>query len=166
MVRRILLVRIRLHPPVTHVTQKFKGTAQKKGESLMQIKIFKNLKQYTLTSTLKKEDIELVKKYRPGVLKKKDNDGNDIFAMSYIEGKPCVAANGITFGAADVDSGCAMIIGNLPETLPENTTAGDYIADKVGSALEFVNEFEATISEVAAAIKYERAELIGSITEI
>lgn len=132
----------------------------------MQIKIFKNLKQYTLISSLKKTDIELVKKYRPGALKVKDADGNDIFAMSYVEGKPCVAANGITFGAADVDSGCAMIIGSLPETLPANTTAGDYIADKVGCALEFVKSLEASIPAVANTIKTERTELIGSITEV
>lgn len=132
----------------------------------MQIKIFKNLKQYTLTSSLKKDDIELVKKYRPGALKKKDADGNDIFAMSYVEGKPCVAANGITFGAADVDGGYAMIIGSLPEALPANTTAGDYIADKVGSALEFVNEFEALIPEIAEEIRAERNELIASIAEV
>ena len=46
----------------------------------MQIKIFKNLKQYTLTSSIKKDDLDLVKKYRPAALKKKDADGNDIFA--------------------------------------------------------------------------------------
>ena len=131
----------------------------------MQIKIFKNLKQYTLTSSIKKDDIELAKKYRPGALKKKDTEGNDIFAISYVEGKSCVAPNGITFGAADVDTGCAMIIGTIPEALPANTTAGDYIADKVGSVLEFVNEFEATIPGVVNAIKTERAALIDSITE-
>ena len=131
----------------------------------MQIKIFKNLKHYTLTSSIKKDDIELVKKYRPGALKKKDADGNDVFAMSYVEGKPCVSAKGVTFGAADVDSGCAMIVGTVPATLPANTTVGDYIADEVGCALEFINEFEATIPEIAADIRAERATLIGSITE-
>lgn len=132
----------------------------------MQIKIFKNLKQYTLVSSIKKDDIELVKKYCPGALKKKDADGNDVFAMSYVEGKPCVATNSITFGGVDIDSGCAMIVGTIPENLPENFTAGEYIADKVGSILEFVNEFEATVPEVVATIKSKRAELIGSMTEI
>lgn len=132
----------------------------------MQIKIFANLKQYTLTSSLTKADIELVKKYRPTALKIKDNDCNDIFAMSYVEGKSCVAANGVTFGAADVNNGRAMIIGTLPETLPADTTAGDYIADKIGSALPFINELEAVIPEVVDQIKTERAELIGSITTV
>lgn len=131
----------------------------------MQIKIFKNLKQYTLTSTLKVADIELVKKHRPGALKKKDAEGNDIFAVSYVENKPCVAANGVAFGAKDVDTGCAMIIGTLPETLPNGTTNGDYIADKVGSALAYINEFEASIPAVAEEIRAQRSALIGSITE-
>lgn len=132
----------------------------------MQIKIFKNLKQYTLTSAIKTSDLELVKKYRPGALKKKDADGNDVFGMSYVEGKPCVAANGITFGSTDVDTGCAMIVGTLPESLPANTTAGDYIADKVGAALAHVNELEAIIPEIASDIMAERTALIGSIAEV
>ncbi len=132
----------------------------------MQIKIFKNLKQYTLTSSLKKDDIELVKKYRPNELKIKDSDGNDVFAMSYNEGKSCVSANGITFGATDVDTGCAMIVGALPETLPANTTAGDYIADAVGSALEYVTYFEERLPFAASEIKAEREALIGSIAEV
>ena len=41
----------------------------------MQIKIFNDLKQYTLTSTLTKADIDLVKKYRPSALKKQDAEG-------------------------------------------------------------------------------------------
>lgn len=131
----------------------------------MQIKIFKNLKQYTLTSTLKKSDIELVKKYRPDALKKKDADGNDICAMSYVEGKPCMSANGITFGSADVDTGCAMIVGTLPEKLPAGTTYGDYVADQVGSVLAFVNDMEANIPAVVGEITTQRATLIGSITE-
>lgn len=132
----------------------------------MNIKIFRDLKQFTLTSSLKVEDIALVKKYRPGALKKKDADGNDIFAVSYVEGKPCVAPNGITFGATSAEGGFAMITGVIPENLPANTTAGDYVADKVGSALAYINEFEASIPEVVNAIKTERAQLIGGITVV
>ena len=132
----------------------------------MVIKIFRDLKQYTLTSSIKKSDIDLVKKHRPNALKKKDADGNDIFAVSYVEGKPCVAANGVTFGATSAEGGFAMITGTLPETLPANTTAADFVADKVGSALTLINEFEASIPDVVNAIKTERAELIGGIVEV
>lgn len=132
----------------------------------MTIKIFRDLKQYTLVSSIKKEDIDLVKKYRPAALKKKDADGNDIFAVSYVEGRPCVAANGITFGSTSVEGGFAMIAGSLPETLPANTTEGDYVADKVGGAITLINEFEKSIPEVVTAIKNERAQLIGGITVV
>lgn len=132
----------------------------------MTIKIFKDLKQFTLTSRIKKDDLDLVKKYRPASLKKKDADGNDIFAVSYVEGKPCVSANGITFGSVSAEGGYAMITGALPESLPAGTTAGDYVADKVGSALAFINEFEQSIPEVVNAIKTERATLISGIVEV
>lgn len=131
----------------------------------MQIKIYRDLRKYTLTSTLTKEDIETVKKYRPGALKKKDADGNDIFAVSYVEGKPCVSANGITFGAKSTEGGFAMIEGDLPATLPAGQTYGDYVADKVGAALSGINEFETSLPLVVAEINNERADLIGGIVE-
>lgn len=131
----------------------------------MQIKIFKDLHKYTLTSTITKAQIDLVKKYRPDALKKKDNDGNDLFAMSYVEGKPSVFANGITFGSASADGGFAMITGDLPTTLPEGTTYGDFVADKVGAALSYVNVMEIEIPAVAAEISSERFELINGMVE-
>jgi hypothetical protein len=131
----------------------------------MQIKLFKDLKKYTLTSTLTKKDLDLVKKYKPGALKKQDAEGNDVFAMSYCEGHPCVSANGITFGSVATEGGFAMITGDLPETLPAGTTYGDYVADKVGAALAYVNEFEAAIPAVVNAIQTERAALLDGIVE-
>lgn len=132
----------------------------------MTIKIFRDLKQFTLTSSLKAEDIALVKKHRPGALKKKDADGNDIFAISYLEGKPCVAPNGITFSTTSAEGGHAMITGAIPEILPANTTASDYVADKVGSIIAYVKELEESIPAVVTAIKTERAQLIGGITVV
>lgn len=130
----------------------------------MQIKIFKDLKKFTLTSTLTKEDIGLVKKYRPSALKKQDAEGNDIFAVSYVEGRPCISANGVTFGAASANGGYAMVSGDLPENIDAGKY-GEYIADLVGAALPFVNELEATIPEVVNTIKAERAALLGGIVE-
>jgi hypothetical protein len=132
----------------------------------MKIKIFRDLKQFTLTSSLKVEDIALVKKYRPNALKKKDKDGNDIFAISYVEGRPCVAANGITFGSTSAEGGFAMITGEIPATLPEDTTASDYVADKVGGVLAFIDELEKSIPDAVTAIKDERAKLMGEIAVV
>lgn len=131
----------------------------------MQIKIFKDLQKYTLTSTITKSDIDLVKKYRPTALKKQDADGNDVFAISYVEGKPCVSANGVTFGSASTNGGFAMVTGDLPTNLPTGTTYGEYIADKVGVALAHINSFEESIPGVVNEITTERNELISGIVE-
>lgn len=130
----------------------------------MNIKIFKDLKQYVITSAMTVADLEAVKKYRPEALKKKDADGNDIFAVSYVEGKPFISAIGVTFGGKSSDGGYAIITGVLPNDLKESEYGG-YIADKVGAALTYINDFEDTIPAIAAEIAAERAALIGSIVE-
>lgn len=131
----------------------------------MQIKIFKDLKKYTLTSTLTKADIDLVRKYRPTALKKQDADGNDIFAMSYVEEHPCVSANGITFGSQSANGGYAMITGDLPEAPSDGKTYGDYVADRVGAALVHINALETDIPAIVMSIKAERAALLSGIVE-
>ena len=130
----------------------------------MKITLHEDVLKYVLTSTLKKEDLDLVKKYRPDALKIKDSEGNDIFGMSYVAGKPCVSKNGATFGATNKD-GFAIISGDIPEKLPaENANAGEYVADIVGAALTHINALEKSLPDVVTAIKQERATLIGSIT--
>lgn len=130
----------------------------------MQIKIFKDVKKYALTSSLKKEDIELVKKYRPAALKEKDAEGNDVFAISYVEGKPSIAPIGMTFGSASNEGGYAMIVGDLP-TVKAGEDYKNAIADIVGSALGHINTLEATIPTVVAEIKSARTALLSSIEE-
>ena len=104
---------------------------------------------------------EKLKLYRKRI---KDSDGNDIFGMSFVAGKPCISKNGVTFGAVNAD-GLAIVTGDIPEKLPEGTpNAGEYVADVVGAALAHVNALEASLPEVVATIKTERAALIGGIT--
>lgn len=132
----------------------------------MQIKIFKNLKQYTITSAIKKDDIEFVKKCCPRILKKKDEEGNDIFAMSYVEGKSCIAPHSITFGATDVDSGCVMVVGTIPDEVAERGESADYVADMLGGVLDFVREMEPAVTARANEIRAERASLISTMIEV
>lgn len=130
----------------------------------MKITLHNDVAKYVLTSTLKKADIELVKKYRPGALKIKDSDGNEIFGMSYVAGKSCISKNGVTFGGVNAD-GFAIVTGDIPEKFPEGTpNAGEYVADLVGAAITYVNTLEADLPAVVTAIKNERAALIGGIT--
>lgn len=131
----------------------------------MQINFFKDLKKFTLTSSVTKENIDLVKKYRPAALKVKDADGNDIFGMSYVEGKSCVSANGVTFGATASEGGYAMIVGDIPAEISKEKV-GEYIADQVGAALAHINALEQIVPAAAAEITAERNALIGTISEV
>jgi hypothetical protein len=125
----------------------------------MQIKVFMNLKKYTLTSSIKAEDIELVKKYRPKALKKQDSDGNDVFAISYVKGKTSVSANGITFGGEDYDTGHAIVV----DDLPDEVGIADYVLDKVSAALPYIEELERELPAVVAEIQSERERVANSI---
>ena len=69
----------------------------------------------------------------------------------------------MTFGAVN-DNGHAIVVGDIPEKLPEGTpNAGEYVADQVGKALGFINTLESSLPDVVATIKSERACLIDSI---
>lgn len=130
----------------------------------MKITLHRDVAKYVLTSTLKKEDLELVKKHRPDALKIKDSDGNDVFGMSYVAGKSCISKNGVTFGAVNAE-GYVIVTGDIPEKLPEGTpNAGEYVADLVGAAMTHIKTLEEKLPTVATAIKTERAALIGGIT--
>lgn len=129
----------------------------------MTIKIFKDLKQFTLTSTLTKEDFNLVQKYRPDALKIKNEDGDDVFALSYSEGRSCVSPFGVTFGATSADDKKLMIVGCLP-AVNGDESYGDKIADIVGAALPHVETLEKALPDVVAQIKAQRKALIDSIT--
>ena len=132
----------------------------------MNITVFRDLKKFVLTSTLTVDTIELVKKYRPDALKIKDTDGNDVFAVSYCKDRPNISALGVTFGSKSAEGGFAQIAGDLPEKLNAGMTYGDFVADKVGAALEHINALEASIPAVAAEITTARETLIGSIEEV
>lgn len=125
----------------------------------MTITLNMDAKKYILASSLKKEDIELVKKYRPSALKIQDKDGNDVFAMSYCEGRPYIGKNGITFGSASHEGEYALVVGDLPA----GEKVEEQIADMVGAALTHINALEKSIPDAVDAIKTERAALIGSI---
>lgn len=126
----------------------------------MKITIHNDLKAYVLTSAVKREDLLLVQKYNPKALKVKDKDGNDLFAVGTTGNG--VSAHGISFGSANAE-GYAIVTGEIGKLEP-GQTAGEWVADLVGGALEYINRLETTIPEAVAAITASRSELIGSIT--
>ena len=128
----------------------------------MKIKVFNDLKKYTLTSTLKAEDIIMLKKYQPDALVIKDADGNSVFGMSYVEGKPSVSKIGVTFGSASHEGELAMVTGDIPTGTEK---VEDYIADQVGAALIHINALEESLPAVITGIKDARKKLIEGIEQ-
>ena len=125
----------------------------------METKVFKDVKKFSVTSTLKKSDIELVKKSNPNALLIKDEDGNDIFGVSYVPGKSSIGARGVTFGEVN-DGGYLLVVGDIPEKV-ENFT--EYVADVVGGAVEHLQAIEAKVPAIVAEITETRNTLVNSI---
>ena len=46
---------------------------------------------FALTSSIKVEDIKMLKKQSPDSLKIKDDENNDIFGIDYVEGCPSIS---------------------------------------------------------------------------
>lgn len=129
----------------------------------MQIKIMANT--YALTSAIKVGYIELLKKRNPAALKIKDKDGNDVFAVSYAEGKDSVSAYGITFGAkARDDSGAAVLTGTIPATVKTNEEAKAYVEEVLHAASVYLAKLEESVPAAAAKIAEDMATLMSAIT--
>ena len=129
----------------------------------MQIKIMANT--YALTSAIKVGDIELLKKRNPAALKIKDKDGNDVFAVSYAEGKDSVSAYGITFGAKARDnSGAAVLTGTIPATAKTNEEAKAYVEEVLHAASVYHKALEESVPSAAAKIAEDKATLMSAIT--
>ena len=116
-----------------------------------------------LTSTLKVEEIELLKKYKPDALKIKDAEGNDVFAIAYKDGCPGINNKGITFSGESRDgNGYATLTANLD--LNEGEDPKEAVADIIGTPAVKVNEIEAAAPAALAEVLAARAALIDSIT--
>lgn len=120
---------------------------------------------YALTSDLAVKDIELLKKYNPDALKIKDEEGNEKFAVSYSEGKPSIAAFGVTFGGKTRDeAGKATITGTIPSDVRTAESAKEFVAEKFGAVVVYLKQLEASVPEAAKKIADERKALVDSIT--
>lgn len=129
----------------------------------MKITLYANLKKFTLTSSLKKEEMELAKKYAPDALKIKDDDGNDVFAVGYTPAHSNICAKSVTFG--DVDSaGNVFLVGDVPGDLAKDREkAGEYVADVVGVAMPHLKLLEERVPAEIGKIRETRSEVISGI---
>lgn len=120
---------------------------------------------YALTSSVKVADIELLKKYNPDALTIKDKEGKQaVFAVSYSEGKPNVASFGVTFGGKTRDeNGYATITGTLPSNLQTAEAAKDFVAEKFGGVIAYLEKLESTIAVAAKEVSDSRKKIVDSI---
>lgn len=120
---------------------------------------------YALTSTIKRSEIELLKKYNPSALKVMDEEKNEKFAISFAEGKSNVSSFGITFGGATRDgNGYATVTGTLPQGLDTADAAKEYLADHFGAVVAYLKQLEATVPEAVETVSNTRQAFMDDIT--
>ena len=129
----------------------------------MKVRVYKSLKQYAVVSSITAEQFAKVKKYKPAALRIKDEEGNDLFAIAYSEGRPCIAKCGVTFGSTD-ENGNLQIVGVI--TPAEGQSDKDFVADIVAPVYEYLAEIEKQILEAVTDIQTAHTELVASISEI
>lgn len=125
----------------------------------MKIKIIPDTGKYVINTNIAKEDFDLLKKYNPDALKIKDEEGNDVFAIGYTEGKSNAASFGVTFGGVD-RNGCLVANFDIPAG---EDHLQEYVADAIGSVITNLAAIERSIPTTAATVKTNRADLIASI---
>lgn len=117
-----------------------------------------------LTSSLKVDDIKLVKKYKPEALAIKNDKGTEVFRISYSEGNSNIASFGVTFGGKSLDeNGFAQVTTIVPEEATASNVK-ELAADLVAPIQGYVEELEDSIPDVVTEINTARNEIIDNIT--
>lgn len=123
---------------------------------------------FALTSKIKVKDIELLKKCKKtDALKIKDEKGNEKFAISYVEGKPCIADFGITFsGKTRDENGYATLTGTIPSSVNTQEGAKEFVAETFGAIVAYLKSLEETVPAEAEKIANERKAIADSISVV
>lgn len=126
----------------------------------MQIKLIPEAKCCVITTTIKKDDVVLLKEHKPEALKKYDENGDEIFAINYRDGASSWTKFGVTFGGANADGNLtlnAIVDGEDEEELK------DTVVKNLLGTIEFIQEFEDSVTAEANAIKEKQQALRESI---
>ena len=118
-----------------------------------------------ITSSVKLEDFQKVKKYRPKalVLMGGEDDKEQVFGVSVVDGSGKLTKFGIEFGKATHDENkFACLTMNLPEVGDRNIK--DVVADEIGPAVVLLCKIEEKIPAVLAEIKAEKDAILSNIT--
>ena len=115
------------------------------------------------TSTLKLEDIKKVGKYRPEALTVKggENGKDDLFTL--VVSERCAGINefSASFSKATKDGGFATYT-ELVSCKGDDPK--EYVADKYGAALRYMNMLESSLPGVIEQIDEEKAKIMEGIT--
>ena len=116
---------------------------------------------FVLTSTIKEEEMALLKKNKPDALKIKDEDGNDVFCVGYNTGRPSISAFGITFGGTTRDENKNL---TLTCPIPAGTvSAKEYVADIVNGVKANVEKIEKKVATDYTKVSEARKKLLDEI---
>jgi len=116
---------------------------------------------FVLTSTIKEEEMALLKKNKPDALKITDEDGNDVFCVGYNTGRPSISAFGITFGGTTRDENKNLTLTCL---IPAGTvSAKEYVADIVNGVKANVEKIEKKVATDYTKVSEARKKLLDEI---
>ena len=121
-------------------------------------------KAVVVTSTLKIEEIKLVKKYRPEALTLFEGDGDKkepIFCIGLTGGAGEINQWGASFSKSTPGGGEAQVTMILPDGISD---VKEYVSDAIGRAVIKLNKLEAMIPGIIEEIKAEKAEIEANIT--
>lgn len=116
---------------------------------------------FAITSSIKKEEYDLVKKHNPSALKIVDEEGNELFTVGYTEGRPSLEPFGVTFGGLTRDNDKFLTYtGNIPSG---TTDAKEYVTDKVGVLYENLKKIEDNMTTAVKGVEEARKSIKDSI---
>ena len=115
-----------------------------------------------VTSALKLEDLETIKKYRPKALRmyEKDEDGmkSEVFRLDVKDGTGEISKIAVVYGKTTDAEGRARL------TMAVDPVDPEAIKDKYGPALVTLAKLEETLAGVALEIAAEKADIESRIT--
>ena len=119
-----------------------------------------------ITSALKREDIELLEKYRPDalILKGGEDGKKPIFRIATTTGAGDINKYGASFGGETHDEAKLATITMMSGVVGEDIR--EAVAEKVGTAILNLNKLEATLPEVLDEISAEKAAILDNIQVI
>ena len=119
-----------------------------------------------ITSAMKMADLKKIKKYRkPALTLRGGEDGKEpIFAVDVNEtGKGSISPYGVGFNSESRDGQYLSSI-TVPLNLHPGMSVAESVAEEYGTAINLLNQLEATLPAVVEAIDAEKATIMESVT--